>query len=64
HLFKFGNAGNRGAKPNAAQFVTTYKPSAIEPLVKGFIATTPPAAVLTALGWTFVPEAPVEEEEA
>lgn len=62
HLAKFGNAGNRGAKPNAAQFVTTYLPTAIEPLQKGLLATTPTEAVLTALSWTFVPEAPEEEE--
>ena len=58
HLIKFGNAGNRGSKPNAAQFVTTYLPTAIEPLQKGLVACTPDAAALTALGWTFVPEAP------
>ncbi|MEO0557379.1 MAG: hypothetical protein AAF170_04260 [Bacteroidota bacterium] len=59
HLVKFGNPGNRGSQPDAAQFVTTFEPDAAhEELQKGLVYCTPNAAVLTELGWAFVPEAP------
>ena len=61
HLAKYGNPGNRGSQPDAAQFVTTFKSDEpIEPLRKGFFACKAAdiEAMKTALGWTFVPETP------